>query len=272
MVVQELCRKLPAIDYNNGALLLAVGTPPAPAAADSGSASPAPSSPHAAASSATFRAAPACGGRQAATLYDMQSGTPKFHLLTEAHAARGLDPISDPGGGGAAAVLALAFDAEGERMAAMSLGGGGGGFASPRGGGGGVLRVWSLDLGFSQRLQQLRGLVSLEPVFCKSVSGYMQNAMSRDTCAPLRVTVHLMSSAFVLLPMSTASFFYVATAGPLVRARAGVLAEHGNCAKRRHRLGIHRELGAGRPHRRHACRRIPGHGGVLRSEAMLCQI
>lgn len=207
MVVQELCRKLPAIDYHNGALLLAVGTPPAPAAAVSGSASPAPSSPHAAASSATFLAALAGGGRQAATLYDMQSGTPKFHLLTEAHAAHGLDPMSDPGSGGAAAVSALAFDAEGERMAAVSVGGGGGGFASPRGGGGVVLRVWSLDLAFTQRLQQLRGPVSLEPVFCKSVSGYMHNAMSRDTCAPMRVTVLLMSSAFVLLPMSTASFF-----------------------------------------------------------------
>lgn len=86
-----------------------------------------------------------------------------------------------PADPGHAAVSALAFNAEGERLAALSLvpptlppsasgaakGAGGGADTNVSG----VLRVWAVDLGFRQRLQQLRGPVSLEPIVCKSVSG-----------------------------------------------------------------------------------------------------
>lgn len=72
-----------------------------------------------------------------------------------------------------ASISALAFDAEGERVAALSLAAAAavsaesaGGTAAPTSA---VLRVWSLDLGIRQRLQQLRGPVPLEPIVCKSV-------------------------------------------------------------------------------------------------------
>lgn len=75
---------------------------------------------------------------------------------------------------------ALAFDADGERLAALSV------LPPPaqpsaaasmgRAASGsmesvsGIVRVWALELGFTQRLQQLRGPVPIEPTICKAVS------------------------------------------------------------------------------------------------------
>lgn len=89
-----------------------------------------------------------------------------------------------------ASVSALAFDAEGERVAALSVVTATAASSKSAGDAAGpataVLRVWSLDLGFRQRLQQLRGPVQLEPVVCKSVRqlaiGQIQLAM-HDVCA-----------------------------------------------------------------------------------------
>lgn len=77
------------------------------------------------------------------------------------------------------AISALAFDAQGERVAALSVvppptlpsAGSGRGAGAAAGAASNVLRVWALELGFTQRLQQLRGPVSIEPIVCKSVSG-----------------------------------------------------------------------------------------------------
>lgn len=167
MVVQELCRTLPMVDYHNGALLLAVGTPPAPAAhAGAGTAAAA-----AVGGSHTINTA---GGTThsglAATLYDMHSGAARLHLVTEGHATCGTGP-----GHGHASISALAFDAEGERVVALSVAAAAA-VSSKRAGDtaaehmSAVLRVWSLDLGFRQRLQQLRGPVPLDPTVCKTVS------------------------------------------------------------------------------------------------------
>lgn len=93
MVVQELCRTLPMVDYHNGALLLAVGTPPAPAAAAAAAASGVATA--AAAAAGSPHAGGTAGGAAhlhpglAAMLYDMHSGAARLHLVTEGHAASG---------------------------------------------------------------------------------------------------------------------------------------------------------------------------------------
>jgi hypothetical protein len=246
MVVQELCRQLPMIDFQNTAQLLAVGVPGAIASRETPStlcwqALRAIHELHALfecnaktvlelsvpltlalirnagvqvasgpatglAGAAGLANAPQPPGRSA-LLYDMHTGAPRLHLVT----AHDLDSTSS----GArhfvdcmectvikttlarkslasahcswvtadarhSDVSALAFDADGERLAALSV------LPTPaqpsaaasmgRAASGsmesisGIVRVWALELGFTQRLQQLRGPVPIEPTVCKAVS------------------------------------------------------------------------------------------------------
>jgi hypothetical protein len=74
-------------------------------------------------------------------------------------------------------VSALAFDATGARLAALSVmlpegqpSAAAVGRAAADKSVSGVVRVWALELGFAQRLQQLRGPVPIEPAVCRPVS------------------------------------------------------------------------------------------------------
>ena len=149
--------------------------------------------------------APQPPGRSA-LLYDMHTGAPRLHLVT----AQDLDstgsgilccthckgctviktilarPAADvhcrcvTADARHSDVLALVFDADGGRLAALSvlpppaqpsapesMGRAASGSMEPVNG---IVRVWALELGFTQRLQQLRGPVPIEPAICKAVS------------------------------------------------------------------------------------------------------